>query len=89
MALGAQRSAIYRLVLGEAGALVTVGFVLGVAASLVTTHLLRSMLFHVASWEWKVLLPVVAALFLATFTASFFPARRAASVEPTDSLRAV
>ena len=47
MALGAQRGAIQRLVLREAGWLTGVGIIAGLICSVVTAHLMRSLLFNV------------------------------------------
>jgi macrolide transport system ATP-binding/permease protein len=64
MALGAERRAIYALVMRQAGVLT------------------------VAPWDALTLTAVVFLLGAASISASFLPARRAASVNPTDALRA-
>ncbi len=87
MALGAERGAVYRLVLGEAGRLTAVGVVLGTAGSLGAATLLRTMLFGVRSWDPPTLLGVAAVLGVSALLASYTPARRAASVNPVEALR--
>jgi ABC-type antimicrobial peptide transport system permease subunit len=87
MALGAQRSAIGRLILGEAASLVLTGLVVGIAASFLTGRLLRSLLFGVRSWEPTILAAVAATLAAAALAAAFIPARRAAATDPIHALR--
>ena len=87
MALGAQRSAIGRLILTEAAWLVLLGVVCGVGASVLTGGFLRSLLFGVRSWDVSILAGVSAALAVAALTAAWIPARRAAATEPMQALR--
>lgn len=51
MALGAQRTAIYRLVLREAGWLTVAGIVVGVIFAIGAATLMRGLLFGVNSWD--------------------------------------
>jgi predicted permease len=88
MALGAQRSSVYRLIFKEAGRLVAVGVVLGLAGSIGAAMLMRKLLFGVQTWDVTILLGVTVVLAACALLASYFPARRAASVNPTDALRA-
>jgi macrolide transport system ATP-binding/permease protein len=87
MALGAQRSAVYRLILREAGQLAVIGIAAGLLCSLAATTLLRSLLFRVQAWDLKTLAAVAVVLGSAALLASFIPARRAAAVNPTEALR--
>jgi macrolide transport system ATP-binding/permease protein len=87
MALGAQRSSIGRLILGEAAYLVLFGLVFGIAASFFIGRLLRSLLFGVSSWDVSVLTGVSATLAVATLIAAWIPARRAATIDPMEALR--
>jgi macrolide transport system ATP-binding/permease protein len=88
MAMGAQRSTMYRLILGEAGRLTVIGVILGLTGSLAAATLLRSILFGVRSWDPFTLIGVAVVLGLSTVLAAFIPARRAASVNPVEALRA-
>jgi macrolide transport system ATP-binding/permease protein len=88
MALGAERAAVYQLVLREAGRLSAIGITLGVLASLAATGLLRGLLFGVSSWDVPTLAAVAALLGISALLASYVPARRAASVNPVEALRA-
>ncbi len=88
MALGAQRSSVYRLVLREAAQLIVVGIVLGLAGAVGAATLMRKLLFGVQAWDAGTLLGVAVVLGVFALLASYFPARRAASVNPTEALRA-
>jgi ABC-type lipoprotein release transport system permease subunit len=50
--------------------------------------MMRSLLFGVGSWDIDTFAAVVLLLAVAAMLASFFPARRAASVDPMNVLRA-
>ena len=88
MALGAQRSSVYRLVIRQAGWLTLAGLAIGLFCSLGTSMLMRSLLFGVQAWDPVTLVCVAVLLGLASMAASFLPARRAASIDPVEALRA-
>jgi macrolide transport system ATP-binding/permease protein len=88
MALGAQRGAIQRLVLKEAAWLTGMGIIAGLACSVATAHLMRSLLFNVHAWDFSTLLAVAAVLGFSALLASLIPARRASSVNPVKALSA-
>ncbi|MDT8067988.1 MAG: ABC transporter permease [Terriglobia bacterium] len=87
MALGAQRSSVYQLILKEAGRLAAMGIILGIVSSIVAATLLRKLLFQVHAWDLGTLSVVVLVLAVAVILASYLPARRAASLNPMDALR--
>jgi macrolide transport system ATP-binding/permease protein len=88
MALGAQRSSVYQLILKEACWLTALGVAGGILCSVVVANLLRSLLFAVRPWDITTLISVGLVLALSTLIASYFPARRAASIDPAEALRA-
>lgn len=88
MALGAHRGTVYKLVLKEAGWLSVAGIGIGLASSVVAATLMRSLLFGTQAWDPMTLGSVAVVLALAALLASFLPARRAASVNPVEALRA-
>jgi len=88
MALGAQTGSVYRLILKEAGWLTVIGIAMGLAAAVAAANLMRGLLFGVRSWDVATLASVAVLLGAAALLASFIPARRAASVNPVDALRA-
>jgi predicted permease len=88
MALGAQRSSVYKMVMGEAGLLIGLGVVVGLAGSVGAAMLMGKLLFGVQAWDAETLIGVAVVLGISALLASYFPARRAASVNPTEALRA-
>jgi macrolide transport system ATP-binding/permease protein len=88
MALGAQRRSVYGLVMQQAGWLTAAGLAIGLICSIGTSVLIRSLLFGVQAWDAVTLVSVALLLGLASMAASFLPARRAASVNPVEALRA-
>jgi macrolide transport system ATP-binding/permease protein len=88
MALGAQQSSVYRMILKEAGWLTGVGIVAGLACSIAAATLMRKLLFGIHSWDVSTLAAVAIVLGASALMASYFPARRAASVNPVEALRA-
>ncbi|MGA2579744.1 MAG: ABC transporter permease [Bryobacteraceae bacterium] len=88
MALGAQRGTVYRLILKEAGWLIAAGIAIGLGCSVAAATLLRDLLFGVRSADPEILMGVAVVLGVAALLASYIPARRAASVNPVDALRA-
>jgi macrolide transport system ATP-binding/permease protein len=88
MALGAQRSSIYQLILKEAGLLIAVGIAAGLAGSLASASLMRSLLFGTQAWDVPTLAIVASILAIPAVLASYIPARRAASVDVVQALRA-
>jgi ABC-type lipoprotein release transport system permease subunit len=59
-----------------------------VIGSLATTSLLRPLLFGVRPWDGATLAGVAMLLGIAAMLACFLPARKAASVNPVEALRA-
>jgi ABC-type antimicrobial peptide transport system permease subunit len=88
MALGAQRSSVYQLILKEAGRLMAVGIAAGTVCSVIAASLMRRLLFGTAPWDAGTLAGVAAVLAASALLASYIPARRAASVNPVEALRA-
>lgn len=87
MALGATRGHVLGLLLTMGGRLVMVGVVIGVAASLAATRLLRSQLFGVEPADPLSYAAVALLLGTVALLACYFPARRAAAVDPIIALR--
>jgi putative ABC transport system permease protein len=88
LALGSQRSSVMQLVLISGAKLGLAGCGLGAVAAVFATRLLRSMLFEVDPLDPAVLVFAAISIFLLALAASVIPARRAASIEPMQALRA-
>jgi ABC-type antimicrobial peptide transport system permease subunit len=87
MALGAPRSAVYLLVMREAGWLTLSGLALGLTGSIASSFFIRSLLFGVQACDPATLGGIAALLSLASMAAAFLPARRAACSDPVQALR--
>jgi putative ABC transport system permease protein len=87
VAIGATRTDVVRLIVGQGVSLVAAGAVVGVIAALATTKVLVAMLYDVAPSDPVTFMAIVAILVAAVVVASWIPARRAASVQPTEALR--
>ena len=87
MALGAQRNDVLRLVLREGARLAILGVTIGIAASLVITRFLSSLLFGVKATDPVTFGGVALLLTLVSLLASYIPARRAMRLDPNAALR--
>ncbi len=87
MALGAQRSSVYQLIMKEAGWLVGLGIAAGLVCSIGAATLIRGLLFGVRTWDAATMVGVSALLAISALLASYIPARRAAKVDPMVALR--
>jgi predicted permease len=87
MALGALRSNVSWLVMREIALLVAIGTAIGIPAALAGDRLVANMLFGVKSTDPAALLAAVALLLIVAVSAGYFPARRAARVDPMEALR--
>jgi putative ABC transport system permease protein len=88
IALGAQPRTVMAMVAKQGLALSLAGVAAGVAVSLVTARFLRMLLFEVAPSDPITLGGAAGILLMFALLASLIRARRAARVDPTESLRA-
>ena len=88
MAIGATASDVVQLFLREGVALAGIGLVAGLVAAAAASRVLASMLFDVGSADPITFVSVTGVLVAAALFASYFPARRAAHVDPMEALRA-
>jgi ABC-type antimicrobial peptide transport system permease subunit len=86
LALGAQRSAVYQLVLKEAAWLTVVGIGIGLLCSVAPATLMRRLLYGVRSWDIPTSAVVAVVLAISALMASYIPASRAVSVDPVEAL---
>jgi predicted permease len=88
LAMGAQRGSVHHLILREAARVTTIGILLGLVCAVAGATLMRNLLFSTPPWDMPTLAAVAAVLGLSALLASYIPARRAASVDPVEALRA-
>ena len=87
LALGAERSSIYWQVLRRAALVGLAGCGLGLALSLLATRLLQASLYHVSRFDLPTTVMVPVLLLAVALFAAYWPARRAAKVDPMVALR--
>lgn len=86
-ALGANRTAVLKMMVGQGVMLATAGAALGLAGALGATRFLETMLFEVKPLDPAVYLAVVLLLGIVTVVASYLPARRATLLNPVELLK--
>jgi len=87
VALGARGTDVLRLVLAEGLALVGVGILLGLLASLALTRVLQSVLYGVSATDPATFAGVALVLATVTLIACYIPAHRATKIDPMIALR--
>jgi predicted permease len=88
MAIGADRTAVLRMVLRQGIALAVIGLVIGLAASVAAGRLLAAAFADQSNQRDFMAMLLVAPIVLAvTFLASYIPARRASLIDPMTALR--
>jgi predicted permease len=87
MALGADRSKVFRMVIGQGLRLAVTGIVIGILSALGLTRLMSSLLYQVSTADAETFSAVAILVMLVAVVASYIPARRAMCVEPTVALR--
>jgi putative ABC transport system permease protein len=88
MALGAKRDDISRMVLKQGLGVTLLGIALGLGAALLVTRLILALLYGVSPTDPATLAAVPVLLAAVALLACWVPARRAASVEPLEAIRA-
>jgi predicted permease len=87
LALGATPLSILRMFLLQGSIVVGLGLAVGVAVAFCASGLVKSFLYGVKPLDVATYAVVVAALFMVGVIAAFVPARRAAAVDPMNTLR--
>ncbi len=87
LALGAQRSAVLRTVVGEGMRLTFLGLAVGLGAAVALTRLMGSLLYSVRPADPETFMAVSVLLTAVAGLASYIPARRATKVDPMVALR--
>jgi putative ABC transport system permease protein len=87
IALGARSHDVLRMIVGRSIALALIGVVSGIAAALAVGPVIRNQLFGVRLMDPATLSAVVLLLVFSATIASLVPARRAARLDPGETLR--
>ena len=87
MAIGARRSDVLRMIVGQGMRLALIGLAIGVAASFAISRALASLLFGVTPADPVTFLAVGLLFLFVALAASYVPARRATRIDPMATLR--
>jgi putative ABC transport system permease protein len=87
MALGAERSDIFKLVIKKGLTLIVVGLVCGTVGALALTRVLTSLLYGVNPTDLVTFVAVSLLLTTVGLIACYIPARRATKIDPMSALR--
>jgi predicted permease len=87
MALGATIAAVLRLVLSRGLTLIITGVILGVVAAFLLTHFIGGLLYNVSPHDPFAFGTAFVIMLAVGCAACFFPARRAARIDPARALR--
>ncbi|MGC2298243.1 MAG: FtsX-like permease family protein, partial [Acidobacteriaceae bacterium] len=88
MALGAQAEQVLRMVLGEAVWMTAIGVVAGLGGAIALGRVIASQLYELKAWDPATIAGGAVLLIFVALGASWVPAQRAASVDPSKALRA-
>jgi putative ABC transport system permease protein len=87
MALGAERTNIFKLVLGQGMSLIAIGIGIGLIGAIAAGRALMSLLYNVGALDGGAVFIAVSSLVLVALIACCVPARRATRVDPIVALR--
>ena len=88
LALGAQRSAVLKMIVGQAAVLALVGIGIGTFGAILLAGLMTELLFGVQPFDPVTFVAVGSVLGAVVLLASYLPGRRATRVDPAIALRA-
>ncbi|MEG9435538.1 ABC transporter permease [Edaphobacter sp. HDX4] len=88
MALGADRGGVVTMILRGAMVQAAVGLAIGIPVALLCVRYVTSQLYEVTKVDARILLGALATLGVAAAVAGLIPAKRAASIDPMEALRA-
>jgi ABC-type antimicrobial peptide transport system permease subunit len=87
IALGAEPGRVLRQVLGHVAVITVTGLVAGVGVAIGAGRIVDSLLFGLGATDWPTVGAAAVTLGAAAALAGYFPARRAAGVDPMEALR--
>jgi putative ABC transport system permease protein len=88
LALGAEPHRVVTMIVRQGGLVTVAGIITGLAIALAASRLLGSLLYEVSARDPAVFATTTGVLLAIAFLACWLPARRAAHLNPLDTLRA-
>jgi ABC-type antimicrobial peptide transport system permease subunit len=88
MALGADRSDVYALILRGALSLISFGLMLGIPLALAAGRFLGNQLYGMNQYDSRIIASAILVLGASALSAALIPAFRASSISPSQALRA-
>jgi ABC-type antimicrobial peptide transport system permease subunit len=88
MALGAERAGVIAMVLRGALIQTVLGLAIGVPVAILCVRFVKTQLYEITSADAQVMTGAIFTLAVAACIAGIIPARRAASIDPAQALRA-
>lgn len=88
IALGLAPTGAARMILWEGGTIVVIGAAIGVAVFVAFARLLKTFTFEVSPIDLTTLAAAIAAVLVVATLATWIPARRAAGIDPAETLKA-
>jgi ABC-type antimicrobial peptide transport system permease subunit len=89
LALGAQRADVVRVSVGQIALTTAIGVIVGLGAAAIVTRYLKTLLFGVTPLDATTFVTASAVLATVALLTCYFPARRAARIDPMIALRSV
>jgi putative ABC transport system permease protein len=87
LALGAERGAILRMILGEGALMAAIGLAAGGLAAIPLSRLMSGLLFGIQPVDPPTIATAAAIMIVVALTAAWIPARRATAIDPVVALR--
>jgi putative ABC transport system permease protein len=87
MALGAQVTDIFKLVIAQGMSLALIGLGVGLAAAFALTRVMSTLLYGVSATDSVIFIGISLLIIVVALAAIFIPARRATKVDPIVTLR--
>jgi putative ABC transport system permease protein len=87
MAIGAQQSDVFKMILGHGMKLALIGIGIGLVGAYALTRLMETMIFGVKATDATTFASIAVLLAVVALLACYLPGRRATKVQPTVSLR--
>jgi putative ABC transport system permease protein len=87
MALGARMRDVMQMIMRQGAVLIILGLIIGFGGAMLLTNLMKSMIYGIGVSDPEVFMVACGLLVFTALLATYFPARRAAKIDPQIALR--